>query len=271
MIRANLRNSLRFISYSSVQVAESANGYEVLIDRRKLRVPRTAEVVKIKSRDIAEIVALEWAGQKHRNLTMIQKHTLYMSQICFAEQELSDSTNKDELVPDLLKYLQTDTCLFRSPFAEDESLDGSPSIKLAQMQDEQWSPIEEWFEERFDIQLAPSAGFRLPTVPEDAYEKLGAYFKSFDVGVLIVFEKMCLALKSLMLSVMVIERKLGVEEAVRLSRLENEYQKEAWGTVEYHHTVEEHDLNAKVASQALFIRFSIEDIDSDPKLISDFV
>ena len=44
-----------------------------------------------------------------------------------------------------------------------------------------------------------------------------------------------------------------------------------WGSVEYHHPVVENDLNARVAAQALFIRFSVEDIDSDPKLISDFV
>ena len=55
------------------------------------------------------------------------------------------------------------------------------------------------------------------------------------------------------------------------SRLENEYQKETWGTVEYHHTVEEHDLNAKVAAQALWIRFTVEDIDADPKPVSTFV
>ena len=58
---------------------------------------------------------------------------------------------------------------------------------------------------------------------------------------------------------------------LNFSRLENEYQKDIWGTVEYHHTVEEMDLTAKIASQALFIQFSTEDIDGDPKLISDFV
>ena len=53
--------------------------------------------------------------------------------------------------------------------------------------------------------------------------------------------------------------------------MENEYQKEIWGTVEFHHTVEEKDFLAKVSFQALFIRFLTEDINSDPKLISDFV
>ena len=53
----------------------------VLIDGRKLRVPRTSSVLKIKSRDLAEIVALEWAGQEERNLAKIKKHSLYMTQV----------------------------------------------------------------------------------------------------------------------------------------------------------------------------------------------
>merc|ERR1712130_17252 len=266
------KNARRFLPYSSVQVSENTDGFEILINSRKLRVPRTSEVVKVKSKDIAEIVALEWAGQKHRDLTMIQKHTLYMTQLCFAEQELAETTDKVGVIEEMLKYLQTDTCLFRSPVSDSlESLDGSPGAKLCKMQNEQWGPIKTWFEQRFDVKMENAQGFKLPTVPEEAFAAISEYLNSYDVSVLIIFEKMCLALKSMMLSVMVVERQISVEEAVRLSRLEDEYQKEMWGSVEYHHPVVENDLNAKVAAQALFIRFSVEDVDSDPKLISDFV
>ena len=59
--------------YSQVHVADAGgNNYEVLLDGRKLRIPRTSEVLKIPSRDIAEIVSLEWAGQKERDLSKEQ-------------------------------------------------------------------------------------------------------------------------------------------------------------------------------------------------------
>ena len=64
--------------------------------------------------------------------------------------------------------------------------------------------------------LEVAKGFRLPTVPEEAYKNLQNHLNSYDVGVLIALEKMCLALKSMMLSLMVIERKLSIEECVRL-------------------------------------------------------
>ena len=81
--------------FSSVTIAENTDGYEVLIDNRKLRVPNTADVLKIKSRDIAEIVGLEWVSQPERDLTKIMKYTLYMTQLCYTEQELRREFTKE--------------------------------------------------------------------------------------------------------------------------------------------------------------------------------
>jgi len=261
------------LKYSGVHVAQGTEdgSYEVLIDRRKLRVPATGEVLQIPSRDIAELVALEWAGQAERDLSKIKKYTLYMTQLCYMKHDTTNTKPKDEIIDHLLKYLSTDSVMFRSPYTTDESLDGSPGVKLKNMQDEQWGPVQRWFEARFKTELRVAMGFSLPHVPDETIAAVGRYLNSYDRGCLLALEQMCLAMKSIMLSLMVIERKIGVEEALRLSRLENEYQKDIWGTVEYHHTVEEMDLTAKIASQALFIQFSTEDIDGDPKLISDFV
>ena len=63
------------LKYSQVHVAQGqGDNFEVLIDRRKLRIPRTSEVLQIPSRDIAEIVALEWAGQKERDLSKVRDY-----------------------------------------------------------------------------------------------------------------------------------------------------------------------------------------------------
>ena len=53
-------------------------------------------------------------------------------------------------------------------------------------------------------------------MPEDAYENLRTHLNSYDIGVLIALDKMCLALKSMMLCLMVIERKLSIEDGVLL-------------------------------------------------------
>ena len=72
----------------------------------------------------------------------IKKHTLYMTQLCYINQDLEGAKTVDELVDELLKYLTTDSVMFRTPYTTDESLDGSPGVKLKNMQDEQWGPIQ---------------------------------------------------------------------------------------------------------------------------------
>ena len=110
-----------------------------------MRVPSTGDVLQIPSRDIAELVALEWAGQSDRDLSKIKKYTLYMTQLCYMKHDTTNTKTKEEIIENLLKYLSTDSIMFRSPFTTDESLDGSPGIKLKNMQDEQWGPIQVLF------------------------------------------------------------------------------------------------------------------------------
>ena len=107
-----------------------------------MRVPSTGDVLQIPSRDIAELVALEWAGQSERDLSKIKKYTLYMTQLCYMKHDTTNTKTKEEIIENLLKYLSTDSIMFRSPFTTDESLDGSPGIKLKNMQDEQWGPVQ---------------------------------------------------------------------------------------------------------------------------------
>ena len=63
-----------------------------------------------------------------------------MTQLCYINQD--NEKTKDELITELMKYLATDSIMFRSPYTSDESLDGSPGVKLKNMQDEQWTPIQ---------------------------------------------------------------------------------------------------------------------------------
>jgi len=65
-----------------------------------------------------------------------------MTQLCYINQDLEGAKTVDELVDELLKYLTTDSVMFRTPYTTDESLDGSPGVKLKNMQDEQWGPIQ---------------------------------------------------------------------------------------------------------------------------------
>lgn len=53
----------------------------------------------------------------------------------------------------------------------------------------------------------------------------------------------------------VIDRHIGVEKAVVLSRLEEEHQIQQWGRVEYAHDVNQLDSQARLAASVMFVHF----------------
>ena len=64
------------------------------------------------------------------------------------------------------------------------------------------------------------------------------------------------ALKSLILTVACVERRLTVSEAVRLARLEVMVQTDHWGRVEWAHDIELHDTTARTAAAVMFVQCS---------------
>lgn len=64
------------------------------------------------------------------------------------------------------------------------------------------------------------------------------------------------AIKSLILTLAVIDRKLTVSQAVKLSRLEIEFQTEKWGSVEWAHDLEEHDTTSRLAAANIFLYYN---------------
>lgn len=53
-----------------------------------------------------------------------------------------------------------------------------------------------------------------------------------------------------------IDKRLSVEKAVTLSRLEEEYQLKYWGRVEWAHDLNQQDTQARMAAAVLFIHFN---------------
>lgn len=62
-------------------------------------------------------------------------------------------------------------------------------------------------------------------------------------------------LKSISLALALCESEVAVEKAVYLSRLEQIYQVNQWGSVEWYHDLEVQETQARVAAATLFIHF----------------
>ena len=55
------------------------------------------------------------------------------------------------------------------------------------------------------------------------------------------------------------------DQAVRLSRLEEDFQTKYWGRIEWAHDIAQHDLQARVAAAIFFIHVNSMDISEQSK------
>ena len=88
--------------------------------------------------------------------------------------------------------------------------------------------------------------------------KFRAYLeRNFDFKTLIAFNYMCECLKSVMLAVALLERRLqSVDEACLLANLEQSFQFDKWGKVEWYHDINEQELVSRVSAGLLFVYLS---------------
>ncbi|RXG73053.1 ATP synthase mitochondrial F1 complex assembly factor 2 [Armadillidium vulgare] len=133
--------------------------------------------------------------------------------------------SKPDIVSNILEYLPTDTLLFKEGSKED----------FLKIQSEEWDPIIDWFNKKFDVDVQPSDGICVQNISEETNEKLSRYFSSYNVwaisGILYGVE----AIKSVILTAACLERKISTLKAAHLSLLETEWQAEHWGHVEWAH------------------------------------
>lgn len=79
-----------------------------------------------------------------------------------------------------------------------------------------------------------------------------SYFVIFNIGFVFAVD----VLKSLILTLAVVDRQITVEQAVRLGRLEEEHQIKQWGRVEWAHDVNQLDSQARLAASIMFVHFN---------------
>ncbi|CAK8685267.1 unnamed protein product [Clavelina lepadiformis] len=226
--------------FKEARISELEEGYGINLDNHELKTP-TGSVLCIPNENLAQAVTLEWNIQKHT----IKTERMPLTALCYAA---CLSHSKEPTVSSILSYLTTDTVLCHSTEPEE----------LVQLQDVKWGPAVEWFKARYSVDVSHSNGFIMPDVDRQTKLKMNNYLLTHDAWCLIGLESMVGLLKSVILSLAVVNYHLTVEDAVSLSRLEQEYQVAKWGNVEWYHDVEKHEMQMKTAACALFFQMCAE-------------
>ena len=225
--------------YKNVDVVSTSGQYEVTLDSKKLKTPN-GSVFCINSEPLALAVAHEWAAQKEQ----IERSQMHLTALCNVCIDNPTQTTKYALVDNVLNFLETDTILFFSDEPEE----------LLARQKAEWQPLIDWFNDRHNTDIKATESIAPPYLSSSTREAIRKHLLSYSMDAVQGFTFGIDSIKSLVLMCAVVDKKLTVEQAVDISRLELNFQTEKWGNVEWAHDLELHDTNSRVSAAAMFVQ-----------------
>ncbi|XP_074112405.1 ATP synthase mitochondrial F1 complex assembly factor 2 homolog l(2)k14505 [Cotesia typhae] len=239
--------------YRKTNILQSGEKYEITLDQRKLKTPK-GRVFEVSSKPLALAVAHEWDSQED----IIHRSNMHMTALCSTFLDNPQNLNSIDIVTYIANYLETDTILYQS----------SETEELFKLQKEKWDPIIQWFCDKYQVDVEKTTSISSPVIPSDTKEKIVRHVASYNAASLHGFMYGVDVLKSVILMLALCERALTVEEAIGLSRLEEEFQISHWGNVEWSHELGKQDLQARLAAAVLFIHLNSSSATSKPKIDS---
>lgn len=226
----------RFYKNSSVLYCDGK--YEITLDQRKLKTPR-GTLFTVESEPLALAIATEWNSQKDN----VERSTMMLTALSNTVIDNPNHLKKEDIINFLLSYAETDTILFHN--------EAEPA--LYKLQTEEWDPVIEWFNQRYDTEMVKTVDISPPVFPPGAKMQIASYLKSHKLATLHGIQFAVETVKSVMLAFACIDRFITPEKAVLLSRLEEEYQLGHWGRVEWAHDLSQCDLQARLAAAVFHV------------------
>src|SRR5437879_5908995 len=112
------------------------------------------------------------------------------------------------------------------------------------------------FQVHLGVEVKSSADISGPEISQEARQRLIRFLSVYNLFALRRVRFAVDALKSVLLALAAIQGRLAVDEAVKLSMLEQEFQTQKWGRVEWAHDVEYFDSCARLAAAVLFVQLN---------------
>lgn len=224
--------------YKNSSILYSDGKYEITLDQKKLKTP-TGKLFTVESEPLALAIATEWNSQKDT----IERSRMMLTALSNTALDNPNHLTKLDIINFILSYAETDTILFHE----------QAQPELFQLQTEQWDPVIEWFNKRYDTELVKTVDISPPVYPANAKMQIAGYLKSYNLETLHGIQFAVETVKSVILALACIDRFISPEKAVLLSRLEEEYQLGHWGRVEWAHDLSQQDLQARLAAAVFYV------------------
>ncbi|XP_076642318.1 ATP synthase mitochondrial F1 complex assembly factor 2 homolog l(2)k14505 [Halictus rubicundus] len=243
----NMATVKRF--YRNTNILSSGEKFEITLDQRKLKTPQ-GKTFEVHSKPLALAVAAEWDAQKE----VIDRGNMHLTALCNTVLDNPHKHTKLDMANYIVNCLEMDTLLFHSNETE-----------LYKLQAKKWDPLVQWFCDNYGVDIMKTKTIEAPTVSTETKAVLLRHLMSYNDSAVYGFMYGIDAIKSVILTLAAVERVLSIEEAVKLSLLEEGFQASYWGSVEWHHDHNKYDLQARLAAAILFVHLNSCSATSRPK------
>ncbi|VDM19145.1 unnamed protein product [Hydatigera taeniaeformis] len=221
----------------------SEAGFEIFLDKSRLRTPG-GNIFSVPHEGLALAVANEWASQKEHieRFTLPLVRSISDTTICNHVIDNPTERSNEVIVNGIMDYADTDTICYRIETPEE----------LFAEQESQWGMVLDIIESRYHFRPPVTTGFSVTPIAKESRDFISRHLLSFNRWGLTCVEN----LKSLWLTLAMVDGFLTAQRAVELSRLEQKFQEGRWGSVEWFHEVDEVEVNKNVAAGLLVILVS---------------
>lgn len=199
--------------WKDTTVAETEDGFTVLLDGRNVRTPAKALLV-VPTQEMAEQVRLEWDAQEGEidpeTMPFTRGANAAIDKVRIQHAEVADM---------LADYADSDLVCYRATYPQE----------LVAQQAEAWDPIIDWVFNTYDAQLETREG--IMPIPQDrtALERLRARVHALDAFQLSAFHDLVSLSGSLALGLAATESLHAPNVLWDLSRIDESFQIAQWG------------------------------------------
>ncbi|EGD82241.1 ATP synthase F1 complex assembly factor 2 [Salpingoeca rosetta] len=228
--------------YEKASVVPCDGGFQVHLDKRSLKTPKRNTFV-VPSEELAHTVAFEWDVQGD----VIEPSSMNVTLLCNTAIDNPSGMSHEDRIDNVEPFMRTDTVCFRE----------DTSRALIDMQSEIWDPIVEWFAMRYNQPLMVT--YRLDEVQSpEAVAIMRRELLGMTPFELTAYELAADTAKSAVIALALREGAINAQEATAAARLETDFQTSRFGEVEWAHTIEKHDTQARLAASAIVMRLARE-------------
>ncbi len=218
--------------YQDVGLAREGDGWQLALDGKPVKTP-AGRALEIAHSRLADAVAAEWRAQGDK----IDLASMPLTRLAMGVS--------DHVVPrmaaiqaDALKYAETDLLCYRAETPD----------RLAVRQAREWQPFLDWAAREMNAPLAIATGIVAIEQDEGSLRALRDTLATLDAYRLLVAQALTARFGSLVLALAVLAGEAGALEAFQVSRLDEIFQAEIWGT------------DSEAEKRAQLIRREVEDL-----------